>query len=119
MSGNIFLDLIFLFLICYSLINLFRDLSEFLLNRYCRYPQKTFLCVEIKHKSESIECDVRCAVSKCISQKCALVLICTDLDLSEQTLVWRLTDGYDNVILTERDDLLNKLDTAVSISVSK
>lgn len=119
MTGNIFLDLVFLFLICYSLVNLFRDLSDFLLKRYCRYPQKTFLCVEIKHKSETIECDIRCAVSKSISQGCALLVICTDLDLSEQTLVWRLTDCYDHIVLTSRDDILNVLDTATSISVSK
>ena len=119
MTGNIFLDLVFLFLICYALINLFRDLSDFLLKRYCRYPQKAFLCVEIKHKSETIECDVRCAVAKSISQNSALIMICTDLDLTEQTLVWRLTDCYDNVILTDRDGILNNLDVATSISMSK
>ena len=119
MTGNIFLDLVFLFLICYSLVKLFRNLSDFLLKRYCNYPQKTFLCVEIKHKSETIECDIRCAVSKSVSQKCALVVICSDLDLSEQTLVWRLTDSYDNVILTDRDGILKILDIATSISMLK
>lgn len=118
MTGNIFIDCIFLFLICYALISIFHDLSVFLLNRYCRYPPKSFLTLELKHGTESLESDLRCAISKSLSLKCGLIVICSDLEIEEYKVVWRLTDVYDHIILTTREELVDKLDTAADISAS-
>lgn len=119
MRGNIFLDFVFLFLICYALISIFGELSDFLLKRYCRYPQKTFLTIHIKHESDTIEYDLRNAISKSLLHKCALLVICQDLDQTENTLIWRLTDCYDHIVLTTDEEVLLALDTATSISVSQ
>lgn len=116
MTGNIFFDCVFLFLICYALINIFYNLSDMLLRRYSRFPNRSFLVLKIKHQSESQESDLRCAISKSLAQKCALLIICTDLSMEEYNLVWRLTDVYEHIILTTLEDLPQKLDTAVSIS---
>ena len=119
MTGNIFVDCIFLFLICYGLICGFHHLSEFLLHKYCRYPQSTFLVAQINHQSQTFECDIRCAVSKSIKNKCALVFICNDLDLSEYTLLWRITDCYNHIIITDSNEFSAKIEMAKSISVSQ
>lgn len=118
MSGKIFVDFLFLFLICYALISIFYNLSEFLMKRYCKYPQKYFFVLELKHDSKNLECDLRCAVSKSLKEKCALVVVCDDLNPEEQKLVWRITDVYEHIILTTPDELIKKLDTAKNISVS-
>ena len=119
MTGNIFIDCVFLFLICYALINLFYKLSDFLMKKYAKYPDSSFLVLEIIHESKSLENDLRCAISKSLSQKCALVVICTDLSTEEYTLVWRLTDMYKHIVLTTRDELTNKVWVARNISVSQ
>ncbi len=119
MSGNIFVDCIFLFLICYAIINIFYSVSEFLLNRYSKFHDKSFMILELIHESESIESDLRCAISKSISRKCALITVCTDLSLEEYKLVWRLCDVYEHIILTTREELVNKLDDAKNINVSQ
>lgn len=119
MTGNIFLDCVFLFLICYGIVSIFYNLSEFLLRRFCRYPQKIFLVSELTHESETLECDIRCAISKSIKNKCALVIVCSGLDMEEYSTLWYLTDRYDHIIITTRDDLVNKLETAASISASQ
>ena len=119
MTGNIFVDCLFLFLICYALINIFYSVSDFLLSRYSKYPNSSFLVLELKSESESIENDLRCAISRSLSQKCALVVVCTDLPLEEYKLVWRLCDVYEHIILTTCEELVNKLDMAKDISVSR
>ena len=118
MSGKFFVDFVFLFLICYALISIFYNLSEFLMKRYCKYPQKCFFILELKHESKTLECDLRCAVSKSLKERCALVVVCDDLNSEEYKLVWRITDVYEHIVLTTRDELIKKLDTAQNISVS-
>ena len=118
MSGNVFVDCVFLFLICYALVSIFYDLSDFLMKRYCKYPTKSFLVLEVKHESDTLECDIRCAISKSLSQKCALLIVCRDLSFEEYKVVWRLTDVYEHIVLTTREEMIGKLDTATNISVS-
>ncbi len=118
MTGNIFFDCIFLFLICYALINIFYSVSDFLMKRYSKYPNSSFLTLQIKHESQSLENDIRCAVSKSLTQKCALLIVCTDLSMEEYKLVWRITDVYDHIVLTTGEELINKLDTIKTISSS-
>jgi len=118
MTGNIFFDCVFLFLICYALVNIFYSVSEFLLRRHCRYPNKAFLVIDIAHEDKSIECDVRCAVSKSLNNKCALVILCDDLSLEEYTVIWRLTDCYEHVVVVNRNEFYEKLETAKNISSS-
>lgn len=119
MFGNVFLDCLFIFLICYGIVSIFYNTSDFLLRRYCRYPMRAFLMLELSHECETLECDIRVALSKSIKNKCALVIVCDGLDLDEYTILWRLTDNYDNVVVTTPDDLMSKIDTAESISVSQ
>ncbi len=118
MTGNIFVDFLLLFLICYALVSIFYNVSDFLLRRYCKYPLRTFLVLELKHESESFECDIRSAISKSLSQHCGLVIVCTGLSQDEYRTIWRLTDVYEHIILTTRDELLNKLDIATDVSMS-
>lgn len=119
MFGNVFVDCLFLFLICYALVSIFYNTSEFLLRRYCRYPMRAFFVLELTHDSETIECDVRTALSKSLKNKCALIVVCDGLDLDEYTILWRLTDSFDHVIVTTPDDLISKFDTAKSINASQ
>ena len=119
MSGNIFVDCIFLFLICYAVISIFYDVSEFLLRKYCRYPQKSFITLFVIHGSERLDCDIRCALSKSLKNKCALVIACDGLDVEEYSLLWRLTDCYDHVIVCTSEELAEKLETASLISASQ
>ncbi len=118
MTGNIFLDCIFLFLICYALVNIFYSISDFLLRRYCRYPNKSFLMLNLTHESKSLECDIRSAISKSLNNKCALLILCSELDLDEYMILWRLTDSYEHIIITNPDEFFDKLETVKSISVS-
>ena len=118
MTGNIFVDCVFLFLICYAIVSIFYNLSEFLLKRYCKYPKKTFLVLDIKPESNSLEYDVRCAINKSLENKCALVIVCGELSQDENKALWRLTDVYEHIILTTREELIHKLDTAENISMS-
>jgi len=118
MSGKIFVDFIFLFLICYALISIFYNLSDFLMKRYCKYPQKHFFVLLLNNESDTLECDLRCAISKSLKEKCALVVVCDSLNSKEEMLVWRIADVYEHIVLTTRDELLGKLDTAKNISVS-
>ncbi len=119
MSGNIFVDCLFLFFICYALISIFYDVSDFLLRRYCRYPQRSFIAVYLLHGSDTLECDIRCALSKSIKQKCALLVVCDELSHDEEKLVWRLCDCYEHVITCKPDEVPQKLEITTSISVSQ
>ncbi len=76
------------------------------------------MVLELKHGSESFERDIRCSVSKSLLQKCALLIICTNLDTDEYTKLWRITDVYDHVILATHEEIISKLDTAANISIS-
>ncbi len=118
MTGNIFVDCLFLFLICYAILSIFYNLSDFLLKHYCKYPQRTFLTIEIKHESKVIERDIRCAISKSLKEKCCLVIICNGFTEAEHTLAKSISACYDNVILTTPDDFKKITETASSISVS-
>jgi len=117
MSGNIFVDFVFLFLICYALISIFYNLSDFLMNRYCKYPHKHFFVLLLRHE-ENLERDLRCAISKSIKEKCALIVVCDELNAEEYKIVWRIADVYEHIVLTTRDELIKKLDAAKNISVS-
>lgn len=119
MTGNIFLDCVFLFLICYAIVGIFYNVSEFLLHRYCRYPQKSFLVAELVHGSKTYDCDIRMAISKSMKNKCALVFVCSGLNMDEYTVLWNLTGRYDHIIITTREELISKLETAASISASQ
>ena len=116
MSGNIFVDFLFLFLICYAIFSIFYNLSEFLLRRYSRYPAKYVLALSLKHGSETLECDIRCAVSKSLKEKCALAIVCDGLSIDEYKLLWRITDVYDHILLTKPDGVASVLDKASYIS---
>lgn len=118
MLGNVFVDCVLLFLICYALVSIFYNVSDFLLRRYCKYPQRSFLTLKLKHESESLERDIRCAISKSLSERHALLVVCDDLSQDEYKVVWRLTDVYENIILTTCDELSDKLDFATDISMS-
>ena len=119
MSGNIFIDCIFLFLICYAFISIFYDVSDFLLRKYCRYPQRSFITLTVTHGNEKLDCDVRCALSKSLKLRCALVIVCEGLDFDEHKVLWRLTDCYNHVILCTSEELPQKLETASAISASQ
>lgn len=116
MSGNIFVDFLFLFLICYAILSIFYSLSEFLMRRYCKYPDKYFLTLYLNHQSETLERDIRCAVSQSLKQKCALVVVCDDLKLDEYKILWRITDVYDNITITTPDKVLSELGNVAYIS---
>lgn len=118
MSGNIFVDFVFLFLICYAIFSIFYSLSEFLLRRYCKYPAKHFFVLLLKHKSETLECDIRCAVAKSLKEKCALLIVCEDLDFEEYKLLWRIADVYDHIILTTPDKVTDNFDNVALINGS-
>ena len=119
MTGNIFLDCMFLFLICYGIVSIFYNLSEFLLHRYCRYPQRSFLVSELVHGSETHECDIRTAISKSLKNKCALVFVCNGLDKDEYLILRNLTYKYNHIILTDREEFTSRIETAKSISASQ
>jgi len=119
MSGNIFVDCLFLFLICYALTSIFYDVSDFLMRKYCRYPQRSFIVVEVSHNDCNLECDIRCALSKSLKQKCALIIVCNELDFDEHMLLWRLADCYDHVVECTPEELPKKLATAAMISASQ
>ena len=118
MCGNVFLDCLFLFLICYALVSIFYNISDFLLRRYCRYPFHAFFMLELCHGSETLECDIRIALSRSIKNRCALVIVCDSLDLDEYIILWRITDDYDHVIVTTPYEVMTKIDTAKSINAS-
>ncbi len=118
MSGNFFVDFVFLFLICYALISIFYNLSDYLMKRYCKYPQKHFFVLLLDNESETLERDLRCAIYKSLVQKCALVVVCDGLIPEKEKLVWRIADVYEHITLITRDELIKKLDTAENISVS-
>ena len=105
MTGNIFLDCVFIFFICYGVVCMFCNVSDFLLRHYCRTPQKTFIILPLKHRAETLECDIRCAIAKSLNNKCALVILCENLDADEYIMVWRLTDCYDHIIVSTQDEL--------------
>lgn len=116
MSGNIFVDFLFLFLICYAIFSIFYNLSDYLMRRYCKYPAKYFLTLFLNHESETLERDIRCAVSKSLEQKCALVVVCDNLNLDEYKILWRITDVYDDIIITTPDKVLSALENITYIS---
>ena len=119
MTGNIFLDCVFLFLICYAIVCMFYQVSEFLLRRYCRYPQKAFLVLDIHHQSDTLDCDIRCALSKSIKYKCALVVVCNDLDLEEYGILYRITDNFNHIVITTPEEFSMKVEIAKSITASQ
>lgn len=116
MSGNIFVDFVFLFLICYAIFSIFYSLSEFLMRRFCKYPAKYFLTLFLNNESKTLERDIRCAVSKSLEQKCALVVVCDNLSIDEYKVLWRITDVYDNVIITTADKVLSEIENITYIS---
>ena len=100
------------------MVSIFYNVSDFLVRRYCRYPLRAFFVLELNHASETLECDIRTAVSKSQQNKCALVISCRDLDLDEYTILWRLTDSYDHIVIATPEDLTEKIETAKSINAS-
>lgn len=105
MTGNIFLDCVFLFFVCYGVVCMFCNVSDFLMRHYCKTVQKTFILLPVEHESQTLECDVRCAVAKSSNNKCALVILCENLDADEYMMIWRLTDCYDHVLVSTQEEL--------------
>ena len=116
MSGNFFVDFIFLFLICYAVFCMFYNLSEFLMKRYCKYPARYFFVLSLSHGSETLECDIGCALSRSLKEKCALLIVCNDLSSDEYKTLWRITDVYEHIVLTTPEKLTGVLDKASYIS---
>ena len=116
MTGNIFLDCVFIFFICYGLACMFCNVSDFLLRHYCKTVQKAFILLPLKHESKTLECDIRCAVAKSLNNKCALMILCENLDADEYTMVWRLTDCYDHVIVSTQEEFPDKIEKAQAIN---
>ncbi len=104
MSGNAFVDCVILFLICYAIFGILTDLSGYLIKRFCKHPPRYFLVLSIEHKSATLEHDIRCAVSKSLSLGCTLLCIVKGLDKNEQSILWRLVDVYDNVLIMTPDE---------------
>lgn len=118
MTGNIFLDCVFIFFICYGLVCMFYNVSDFLLRHYCKTVQKTFILLPLKHESKTLECEIRCAVAKSLNNKCALVILCENFDADEYTIVWRLTDCYDHIIVTTREELYSAINKTQNINAT-
>lgn len=118
MTGNIFLDCVFIFFICYGLVCMFCNVSDFLLRHYCKTVQKTFILLPLRHESKNLECDIRCAVARSLNNKCALVILCCDLDADEYTMVWRLTDSYDHIIVSTQEELCEAIQKTQKINAT-
>jgi hypothetical protein len=75
-----------------------------------------FFVLSLTRGNETLECDVRCAVSKSLKEKCALLIVCNDLSTDEYKTLWRITDVYEHIILTTPEMLTSVLDKASYIS---
>ena len=118
MSGNVFLDCVFVFLICYALVSIFYNVSDFLLHKYCKYPQSSFFLLELTHMSESFECDLRIAVSKSVKSRCALLISCCGLDDEEKSLLQQVVQSYNHIIITTPDEINSCIEMAKAINAS-
>ncbi len=118
MSGNIFFDCVFIFFICYGFVSFFYSVSDFLMRRYCKNAQKNFIVLPLVKETKNIECDIRCAISKSLNDKCALVILCDGLNVDEYTVLWRLTDSYDHILVTTPDELPQKIDEIEKVNGS-
>ncbi len=118
MTGNIFFDVVIIFLIAYAIINILYEFADCFIHRYASYHPKDCLILPLSHGTKSLECDVRMALKRSCDLKCALIIVEEDLDSDEQMILWRLTDDSENVILSHPDEVTQKIKTAMAINAS-
>lgn len=117
MTGNIFFDGIFIFLITYAIISILQEIADILQNRFSRCRPKDVMVLVLSHGLQSLECDVRMALKRSQSMRCALIVVDDALDSDEKMILWRLTDPYQHAIITSPEQLVETIENAGTISL--
>lgn len=112
MTGNVFFDGIFIFLIAYAIISMLHELADAFQNRFSRCHPKDCVVLVLSHGTESLECDVRMALRRSYEMHCALIIVDTSLDSDEKMILWRLTDPCDHVLISTSEQLMETIETA-------
>lgn len=118
MTGNLFFDAFFIFLIVYAIIHICYEGGEFLIRKFSTYRHREFLLLPVSSGREELELDIRMAVKKSLNSQCALLILDLGLQPEEQTILWRITDPYGHVIIAEKHSFFEKLETTVSLNNS-
>lgn len=112
MTGNIFFDGIFIFLITYAIISILQEIADVFQNRFSRCRPKDVSVLVLSHGQKSLECDVRMALKRSLNMRCALVVVDDALDSDEKMMLWRLTDPYQHAFLSSPEQLMETIETA-------
>ncbi len=115
MTGNVFFDGIFIFLIAYAIISMLHELADAFQNRFSRCHPKDCVVLVLSHGTESLECDVRMALKRSCEMRCALVVVDASLDSDEKIILWRLTDQSEHVLLSTPEHLMETIETAQNL----
>lgn len=118
MTGNVFFDALFIFLIAYAMIHICYEIGDALVRRFSVYCPKDYILLPLEHGTESLELDVRRAVKRSVEHRCALLIVDKGLGREEKNILWRLVDSYDNVVISGLDDLSENLKRAEAINAS-
>jgi len=118
MTGNLFFDAVIIFLIAYAIVNICYEIGDFYTRRYSKRHVNTCIVLPLRHGADDLEYDIRIALSRSEDARCALVIIDESLDNNEKMMLYRLTDDSDHVVISQPEELKEKLKTAESINAS-
>ena len=111
MTGSFILDVLLIFLICYAVLHILRELGDAILRRFCVSQHRECLLLPLRSGSETLEFEIRTALQTSDDLCCTLVILDDGLSQSEKLMLWRLTDGCERVTVTEPANLLEKVET--------
>lgn len=99
MTGNVFFDALIVFLLSYAVVSIIYEIIDLFVTRYSKNKPTFYVLLCLNHKDESLECDIRCALSLSDSLKCDVLIACDELDRDELFILRRLTDDRENVTI--------------------
>lgn len=109
MTQNIFFDALIIFLIAYAIIDIFYEISEYLLNRFSRISPKDYIVLPLYHGDENLECSVRFAVKRSKELRCFLVIVKNNLDENEKMILCRLAENLCNVVILTQEEFAQQV----------
>lgn len=116
MTGNIFSDALFIFLIVYAIVHICYEIGAFLLEKFSLYHHRDFLILSVSPGHEELELDIRMAIKRSVEKHCSLLILDRGLSPEEQMILWRLTDPYQHIVLTTEQDLMESIKVADAVN---
>ena len=118
MTGNIFIDAVWVFMIVYACIHICYEVGTFLVERFSVYHHRDFVILLLTSGVETLEMDIRMAIKRSEDLGCSLLIVDSGLSTEEQMILFRLTDPYHHIVLATMEDALEQIRAADAVNAA-